>query len=88
MLKRLYAKQSACVTAGTKSRMFDIFRGVKQGDPISSLLFVVVMEAVFRKLKVRWANLNHKRCGSYYGMVIDSPGDPLTNLRFADDVLL
>eukprot|EP00959_Pyramimonas_sp_CCMP1952_P076446 1597398-Pyramimonas_sp.AAC.1 len=88
LLKRLYAKQSACVTAGTKSRMFDIYRGVKQGDPISSFLFVVVMEAIFRKLKVRWASLNHKRLGSYYGMVIDSADDPLTNLRFADDVLM
>ena len=26
--------------------------------------------------------------GAYFGMVVDDPKDPLTNLRFADDVIL
>eukprot|EP00959_Pyramimonas_sp_CCMP1952_P347796 7285334-Pyramimonas_sp.AAC.1 len=46
------------------------------------------MEAVFRKLKARWNKLNSKRTGMYYGLVVDDPEDPLTNMRFADDVLL
>ena len=46
------------------------------------------MEAVFRSLKQRWNQLNSRRIGQYYGIVIDRPEDPLTNLRFADDVLL
>ena len=46
------------------------------------------MEAIFRNLKRRWHALNAKRKGAYYGIVIDNPADPLTNLRFADDVLI
>ena len=42
----------------------------------------------FRELKKKWGQLNKRRSGQYYGMVIDDPSDPLTNLRFADDVLL
>jgi hypothetical protein len=46
------------------------------------------MEAVFSNLKNKWQKLNTRRTGAYYGMIIDDPKDPLTNLRFADDVLL
>ena len=46
------------------------------------------MEALFRGLKEAWRRRNAKRTGVYYGIVIDEPADPLTNLRFADDVLL
>eukprot|EP00959_Pyramimonas_sp_CCMP1952_P070761 1477444-Pyramimonas_sp.AAC.1 len=80
LLKRLHAKQSACAMAGAGSRTFDISRGAKQGDPNSSFSLFVVMGFLFRKLKVRWAGLNHKRLGPCYGMVIDSTDDPLTNL--------
>ena len=37
---------------------------------------------------MRWNKLNARRLGQYYGVVVDSPTDPLSNLRFADDVLL
>jgi len=88
LLKTLYSCQSSTVLAGKESRPFELERGVKQGDPISSLLFLCIMEIVFRRVKARWGKLNQRRSGPYYGMVIDSPSDPLTNLRFADDVLL
>ena len=88
VLRTLYDKQYATVSAGKESRSFEIKRGVKQGDPISSLLFLAVMEVVFRSLKERWHRLNARRIGQYYGMVIDDFLEPLTNLRFADDVLL
>ena len=71
-----------------ESRAFDLKRGVKQGDPISSLLFLAVMESIFRILKRRWNGLNTLRKTSYYGVVVDDFADPLTNLRFADDVIL
>ena len=88
LLKILYRSQLATVASGAESRSFNLERGVKQGDPISSFLFIAVMEVIFRRLKTRWSHLNKRRSGQYFGMVIDDPVDPLTNLRFADDVLL
>ena len=55
---------------------------------MSGLLFICVMEHIFRSLTRRWKKLDARRTGTYYGIVIDDPTDPLTNLRFADDVLL
>ena len=88
LLAALYENQAAAVTAGAKSRDFLVERGVKQGDPVSALLFIAVMEQISQSLKLRWNSLNSCRNGQYYDMVIDSAADPLTNLRFADDVLL
>ena len=88
LLKTVYSSQAATVAAGSESRAFTLERGVKQGDPISPLLFLAVMEVLFRRLKTRWNQLNVRRRGPYYGIVIDSATDPLSNLRFADDVLL
>ena len=88
LLKDLYRRQESTVLAGKESRPFALERGVKQGDPVSSLLFLAVMEIIFRRLKKRWKDLNLRRIGSYYGVVVDDPQDPLTNFRFADDVLL
>ena len=88
MLQKLYARQVATDVVGTESRPLSLMRGVKQGDPISGLLFIAVMEVCFRELKTKWGSLNKKRSGQYFGMVVDNPLDPMTNLRFADDVLL
>ena len=88
LLQTLYANQVGIVKASCESKPFEVQRGVKQGDPISALLFIAVMEAIFGTLKKRWNDLNRKRQGKYYGLVIDLPDDPLTSLRFADDVVL
>ena len=58
VLKVLYCKQTCMVSAGVSSRLFDLKRGVKQGDPVSSFLFVAVMEVAFRRLKDRWNQWN------------------------------
>ena len=86
LLRRLYVNQEACVQAGTRSRGFPVTRGVKQGDPISGLLFIAVMQACFGDLNKKWAMLNHRRQGMKFGIDVD--GRVLTELRFADDVLL
>ena len=54
IIKRLYDGQTAYVQAGAASRRFPLLRGVKQGDPVSALLFIAVMEQCFRSLKKRW----------------------------------
>ena len=88
IIKRLYDGQTAYVQAGAASRRFPLLRGVKQGDPVSALLFIAVMEQCFRSLKKRWKSTNRRRSGQYFGIVIDDPESPLSNLRFADDILL
>ena len=55
---------------------------------MSALLFIAVMEQCFRSLKKRWKSTNRRRSGQYFGIVIDDPENTLSNLRFADDILL
>lgn len=88
MLQALYENQTATVLARAEGRSFRIEKGVKQGDPVSELLFLSVMEAIFQKLKLGWGALNKRRSSQYYGVVVDDPESHLYNLRFADDILL
>ena len=82
LLQRLYADQTAAVETDKLSRPFDIQRGVKQGDPLSSLLFNALLEDTFRTLKQQWSARD-------YGIRLGhTRSTQLTNLRFADDVLL
>ena len=57
-----------------QSELFQINRGVRQGDPISPKLFTAAIEEIFKT-----AELSHG---------IDIDGETLTDLRFADDVAL
>jgi hypothetical protein len=82
ILQKLYEGQRATVQTDVKSRMFGIFRGTKQGDPISPILFNSVVESFMRRLKDRWTT---KGFGVQLGTL---PSSTLTNLRFADDILL
>ena len=72
----LYWQQKG-TTHGSKS--FPIERGVKQGDTLSSLLFNAVIEDVFE----RW-----KRRLTGEGWFLGENAGHLTNIRFADDILL
>ena len=56
------------------SEKFQIKRGVRQGDPISPKLFSAAIETIFQTVDLD------------KGLNID--GETLTNLRFADDVML
>ena len=80
LLRRLYSAQAGQVVLQVESKRFRITRGTKQGDPMSPSLFNSVLESVFRKLKAKWQN---RRCGITMGSE-----EQLSNLRFADDVLL
>ena len=62
------------------SRQFAIGRGTKQGDPMSPKLFNAALQSVFARLAAKWADEGA-------GIKITELRW-LTNLRFADDVLL
>ena len=81
-LAKLYSKQTGKVRTDKMSKSFDIKRGTKQGDPLSSLLFNAVLEDVIRGLQPDWVR---RKMGISLGFTDISH---LCNLRFADDILL
>ena len=82
-LHSLYRDQKASVQTDEESNIFDIQKGSKQGDPLSSLLFNTVLQYSLKDEIQRWQK--KKGMGIYLS---DQDRDCLTNLRFADDVML
>ena len=80
-IRRMYDAMKAAVNVnGVLSKTFHIDRGVRQGDPLSALLFSAVMEFAMQESVHKWET---------QAKGIEMGGDrPLTNLRFADDMLL
>ena len=83
LLKKIYRDQKASVQTAEESNIFEIRKGTKQGDPLSSLLFNAVLQYSLKDEIQRWQK--RKGVGTYLS---DHDHDCLTNLRFADDVLL
>ena len=83
LLRKIYRDQKVSVQTDEESNIFDIQKGSKQGDPMSSLLFNTVLQYSLKE--------EIQRCQKKKGMGIylsDNDHDCLTNLRFADDVML
>ena len=81
-IRVLYSHQEGTVLTDKESDIFPIKRGTKQGDPLSSLLFNTVLQFSLENDLKRW---QEKQNGI---RLSDKKEDCLTNLRFADDVLL
>ena len=71
----MYKNLKARVKTDKVGTSFSIKRGVKQGDPLSSLLFNCVLEDIFRDMDWNKKGINMN-------------GEYLNNLRYADDVVL
>ena len=85
-LQSLYQDLSAYVQLerGNQSRLFPILRGVRQGDPLSPILFINVLGDVLRDIAEKWEK---QKRGSIVGAWGDQFGR-LTHLLFADDTTL
>jgi hypothetical protein len=82
LLAAMYEDQSGHVCGGTMSRSFILARGTKQGDPLSPALFNAALECVMGRLQTKWVKKG-------WGIPVENEfGRRLTNLRFADDILL
>lgn len=75
IIKNIYSHSTACIHLEQKGEMFQIQKGVRQGDPLSPTLFLAVLENIFRKIE--WRDLG-----------ININGRSITHLRFADDIVL
>ena len=83
LLKKIYRDQNASVQTDEESNIFEIRKGTKQGDPLSSLLFNTFLQYSLKDDILRW----QKKKGMGKNLT-DKDHDCLTNVRFADDVLL
>ena len=79
LLERLYDKQVGVLS---DDRRFPISRGVRQGDVLSPLLFNSVLESAIQS----WKRKLSSDCG--VALVPDAEAERMTNIRFADDLLL
>ncbi|KAG1655228.1 WD and tetratricopeptide repeats protein 1 [Nymphon striatum] len=75
MLDQIFGLGTSNIKLHTNTNKIRLEKGVRQGDSISPKLFTACLETVFRGLN--WTSK---------GIPIN--GDRLTNLRFADDVVL
>ena len=76
LIQILYMEQSGTMDG---THYFDILRGVRQGDILSVLLFNAVLDFAFNKWKCKLSS---------HGWKLDDSDDRLTNIRFADDILM
>jgi len=67
---------------GSPSEIFSPSRGLKQGDPLSPFLSILIMEGLEQSIK------NAKDMGKLRGLQISENGSVLTHQQFVDDTLL
>ena len=67
---------------GSPSELFLPYRGLRQGDPLSSFLFVFMMEGLGRAIKMANAE------GRIQGIKLTLDGATNTHQQFVDDTML
>lgn len=64
---------------GSPTGFFHSSRGLRQGDPLSSFLFIIVTEALRRFTK------KLEESGLLAGFLVSEGAPPISHLQFADD---
>lgn len=67
---------------GRDRRHFSSTRGLRQGDPLSPFLFILVADAMSRRIQRGTTN------GSFRALSVGNPSLPISHLQFADDTLI
>ena len=79
-IETIYYQPVACVkNNGHFSDTFGISRGIRQGCPVSALLFIVCAEILGKKIR---------SCNTLEGLVFSCPEKPVKVIQYADDGIL
>ncbi|GJR74809.1 putative RNA-directed DNA polymerase, eukaryota, reverse transcriptase zinc-binding domain protein [Tanacetum coccineum] len=78
----LESSRTSILVNGSPTSEFNVKRGLRQGDPLSSFLFIIIMEGLHMALS------DSVRNGFIRGINISSSGINLSHLFFADDVII
>lgn len=82
-LRRYFAGiKTSVLVNGAPTEEFSPSRGLRQGDPLSPLLFNLVAEVLNKLL------LKANQIGLFSGVKFSEEGNQLTHLQFADDTIL
>ncbi|KAF5793118.1 putative RNA-directed DNA polymerase [Helianthus annuus] len=77
----LSSARTSILVNGSPTLEFDIQKGVRQGDPLSPLLFIIAMEAL------HVATVSALESGIYKGLKVANTGPTISHLLYADDAL-
>ncbi|KAJ0535080.1 putative RNA-directed DNA polymerase [Helianthus annuus] len=81
VMATLYSAKASVLVNGSPTREFLCSRGLRQGDPLSPFLFVIVMEAL-SKIMEKAVSL-----GLFNGLKVTNNGPILSHLLYADDAM-